>query len=99
MVDVLRGELIKRENLRETQIDRNFLKRKYSLNLNKKICNGCGLCAEICPKEAIKKVSGSIVDGRLVKKPKIDFDIDSCILCGECAVLCPLCALVMEVDG
>jgi 4Fe-4S ferredoxin len=98
VADVLRGKLIKRENRRETKIERSFLTRNYSLNLNKKICNGCGLCAEICPKEAIKELPGSIVEGRLVKKPKIEFEIKSCILCGECAVLCPLSALRMEVD-
>ena len=95
----MRGELIKRENQREIKIERSFLKRNYSLHLNKKLCNGCGLCAEICPKEAIEEVPESIVEGRLAKKPRIDFNIDSCILCGECAVLCPLSALRMEVDG
>ena len=95
----MRGELIKRENRREIQIERNFLTRTYSLYLNKRLCNGCGLCAEICPKEAIEKVSALIAEGRLVKKARIDFDIDSCILCGECAVLCPLNAIRMEVDG
>jgi 4Fe-4S ferredoxin len=99
VVDVLRGELIKRENRKEIKIERSFLTRNYSLHLNKKLCNGCGLCAEICPKEAIKELPASIVEGRLAKKPKIDFDTNSCILCGECAVLCPLSALRMEVDG
>jgi 4Fe-4S ferredoxin len=95
----LRGDLIKLENQREIRIERNFLKRKYSLHLNKKLCNGCGLCAEICPKEAIKELPASVVEGQLVKKPKIQINIDSCILCGECAVLCPLNALRMKVDG
>jgi ferredoxin len=48
---------------------------------------------------AIKERQPSVAGGRLIKKPTIDFDIDSCILCGECAVLCPLNALKMEVDG
>jgi 4Fe-4S ferredoxin len=99
VADVLRGKLTKRENLREIRIERNFLTRNYSLHLFKKLCNGCGLCAEICPKEAIDKIPASIVEGRLTKRPKINFDINSCILCGECAVLCPLNALRMEVDG
>jgi 4Fe-4S ferredoxin len=99
VVDVLRGEIIKHENRKEIKIERSFLTRNYSLHLNKKLCNGCGLCAEICPKEAIKELPASIVEGRLAKKPKIDFDTNSCILCGECAVLCPLSALRMEVDG
>ncbi|UCD26925.1 MAG: 4Fe-4S binding protein [Candidatus Bathyarchaeota archaeon] len=94
----MRGELSKRENRRELEIERGFLTRNYSLHLNKRLCNGCGLCAEICPKEAIGELSASIVEGRLAKKPKIEFDINSCILCGECAVLCPLNALKMKVD-
>jgi 4Fe-4S ferredoxin len=99
VVEILRGKLVKSENQRETKIERVFLFRNYSLHLNKKLCNGCGLCAETCPKEAIEKHPGSIVEGRLAKKPRIAFDINSCILCGECAVLCPLSALRMEVDG
>jgi ferredoxin len=77
VVDVLRGELIKRENRKEIKIERSFLTRNYSLHLNKKLCNGCGLCAEICPKEAIKELPASIVEGRLAKKPKIDFDTNA----------------------
>jgi 4Fe-4S ferredoxin len=98
-VDILRGETIKQEKRREIQVKRNFLTRSYLIHLDKKLCVGCGICAEICPKEAIDERPHSVVGGRLRKKPTIDFDIDSCILCGECAVLCPLNALRMEVDG
>ncbi|HII85828.1 TPA: 4Fe-4S binding protein [Candidatus Bathyarchaeota archaeon] len=73
--------------------------RKYILRLNKDLCIGCGICAEICPKEAIKEQPPSIYNGRLKKKPKIDIDIGSCIFCGECVVLCPYNALTMTVDG
>jgi 4Fe-4S ferredoxin len=98
-VDNLRGNPIKYEDLNEIRIEREFLTRKYLLHLNKNLCNGCGLCGEICPKEAIKEQPPLVFAGHLKKKPSIDFDIDSCILCGECAVLCPLNALDMEVDG
>jgi len=57
------------------------------------------VCAENCPKEAIKWDSPVVVAGRLVRKPKIDFDVDACILCGECATVCPIDALRMEIDG
>jgi 4Fe-4S ferredoxin len=95
----LRGNTIKYENLNEIRIERKFLTKKYLLRLSKNLCNGCGLCSEICPKEAIKVQPPLVVDGHIKKWPKIDFDIDSCILCGECAVLCPLNALYMEIDG
>jgi 4Fe-4S ferredoxin len=95
----MRGKIIKTENRKELTLKRNFLKRNYVLSLKKSLCNGCGLCATICPKEAIKIVPAETDEGRLIKKPAIAFDSNSCILCGECAVLCPLNALRMEVDG
>jgi 4Fe-4S ferredoxin len=95
----LRGSLTKYENLEEVRIEREFLTRNYVLRLNKNLCNGCGVCSEICPEEAIKTQPPLVVDGYLKKKPTIDIDIESCILCGECAVLCPLNALEMKVDG
>ena len=97
-VRVLRGQLKKQEARKETKIERNDLSRYYSLTLNKEVCNGCGVCAEICPKDAIKEAPATIEQGILVKKPAITFDIDNCILCGECAVLCPLNALTMRID-
>jgi len=95
----MRGNIIKTENRKELTLKRSFLERNYVLSLNKSLCSGCGLCAEVCPKEAINVVPAEIAEGRLIKKPAIAFDLSSCILCGECAVLCPLNALRMEVDG
>ncbi len=95
----MRGKIKKIETHEELRLERNFLRRNYVLSLNKCLCNGCGLCAKICPKEAINLIPAEIVEGRLIKKPMIAFDLNSCILCGECAVLCPLNALRMKVDG
>jgi 4Fe-4S ferredoxin len=98
-VELLRGELVKKEKRKEIKIKRSFLKRNYVICLNKELCDGCGICVEICPKEAILDIPAKIVEGHLIKKPRIDFDIEKCILCGECVVLCPLNALSMGVDG
>ena len=95
----MRGETVKKEKRKEISLSRNFLTRKYLLRLDKELCTGCGICAQICPKEAIEEHPPSVVNGRLKKKPTIDIDAKSCIFCGECVVLCPYKALKMEVDG
>lgn len=95
----MRGKIVKTENQKEITLKRGFLKRNYRLILDKNLCNGCGLCAEICPKEAVKVNPAEITEDHLVTKPTIDFEVNSCNLCGECAVLCPLNALRMEIDG
>ena len=95
----MRGRAIKEENREEVRIERKFLSRHYLLRLNKNLCNGCGICSEVCPHEAIKWLPATVHEGHLIQKPTIELDADSCVLCGECAVLCPLNALSMEVDG
>jgi 4Fe-4S ferredoxin len=95
----MRGRSIKQENLKEIVIERRYLTTDYLLRLNKNLCNGCGICSEVCPKEAIKEIPPSVYEGHLLEKPTIDIDEDSCILCGECAVLCPLNALSIKVNG
>ena len=94
----MRGKLRKQENRKETKIERDNLSRYYCITLNKDLCNGCGVCAQICPKEAIKENPARIEKGVLVQKPTINFETDKCNLCGECTVLCPLKALTMKID-
>ncbi len=95
----LRGQAIKKENLLEIKVERKLLTKNYLLRLNKNLCNGCGVCFEVCPHEAIKELPPTIFKGHLIEKPAIDIDESACVMCGECAVLCPLSALSMEVDG
>ncbi len=52
-------------------------------------CNGCGLCAEVCP---IKNVF--IGDDNLAK-----YDPQKCIGCGECVFVCPANAWSKKREG
>ncbi len=75
-----------------------MLKRYDALILNRDFCNGCGLCIEICPKNAITLKPAVAKEGSLVRLPTLDIDEGKCILCGICAVICPLNALEAWVD-
>ncbi len=96
-----RGQIIKSESKDEITMERRLLIRKYQLVLFKDNCIGCGICADMCPKEAIMYFSAEFKSGRRVSdRPRIDFEPDKCVLCGECVVSCPMNdALVMTVDG
>ena len=52
------------------------------MEVDKKICIGCGTCVNICPVEAIKMVSG-----------KAEIDKKICINCGSCKNVCPVEAI------
>ena len=45
-------------------------------------CISCGICAEICPKDAIT-----------LKRGSIDVDLNKCMLCEKCAIHCPVDAI------
>ncbi|MDI6735184.1 MAG: NADH-quinone oxidoreductase subunit I [bacterium] len=57
-------------------------------------CVGCCLCAQMCPSNAIKIVTG---EGKDYNKEVISFEIDiaRCLFCGLCVEACPKNALSM----
>ncbi|MFH1799661.1 MAG: 4Fe-4S binding protein [Candidatus Omnitrophota bacterium] len=46
------------------------------IKIEGKLCNGCGICKEICPVDGIK-----IIDGKAVAN-------EQCIDCGTCIASC-----------
>ncbi|HPF44943.1 MAG TPA: 4Fe-4S binding protein [Syntrophomonadaceae bacterium] len=47
----------------------------------KEKCSSCGLCADVCPVEAISQIGPYLIDRQL------------CIMCGECLNECPCMAI------
>jgi ferredoxin len=96
-----RGEIVKSETKGQVTMERRLLVRRYQLVWYRDNCVGCGICADMCPKEAIRYLGAEFKAGRRVSdRPRIDFDPDKCVLCGECVVSCPMNdALVMTVNG
>ena len=58
------------------------MNNEYFDNKEKKYCNGCGLCAQICPQKAIKMIE----DAEGFVYPQIDDK--KCINCGLCRKIC-----------
>jgi len=58
-----------------------FIEIRMPIECNEELCEGCGICAQVCPGEAIT----------LRGHPEIDYD--RCIQCFCCVELCPQGAL------
>lgn len=93
------GDISKQESASEIRLDRRMLGKHDEIILRRDLCNGCGVCVELCPKEAASMKPAVTENGRLVHFPVVDIDETACIMCGLCTVFCPLGALEARVDG
>ena len=71
------------------QQHRGWAKSRWQPEVDANVCDGCGVCAEKCPWQAIE-MSG--VDD----KPIAAIDPDKCWGCGSCALWCQPEAIVMR---
>ena len=63
-----------------------YLRGVSSLQLDREICIGCGLCTQVCPHAVFSIAAG---------KAQIDA-LDRCMECGACARNCPVTALAVK---
>jgi len=92
-------KILKNENPQELIIKMALHAKNYSLTLDKKKCTGCGICMEICPKEAIKVTRTPKTKGEKAKKPTVAINEQVCHYCGICEAVCLFGALNLKIDG
>jgi 4Fe-4S ferredoxin len=73
--------------------------KRYSLTLNKNKCTGCGICTEICPREAITVTKVLKAEGKKAKPPTVTINEEKCNYCGMCEAICPFGALTVRING
>jgi|Deesub1362B_J571_1020462.scaffolds.fasta_scaffold02111_4 heterodisulfide reductase subunit A len=67
-------------------------------------CDGCGLCAEVCPAERPSHYFGELYKEKAIYRPpwraipsSFVIDGDYCTWCGECVKVCPTEAIDLEM--
>ncbi|HII00849.1 TPA: 4Fe-4S dicluster domain-containing protein [Methanosarcinaceae archaeon] len=69
-----------------------------NLDYDYKRCNGCGICVEICPTDALELGPiHEIATG--LDAPAVMMDLDKCTFCRMCSNLCPVHAITFEAVG
>jgi len=92
-------KVLKTETENELKVEMILHAKRYSLTLDKARCTGCGICKEICPREAIEIRKVPKADGETAKPPTIDVSEEKCHYCGMCEPICPFGALAVMVNG
>ena len=64
-------------------------KTKHVLNIEKRLCKGCGICVAFCPKSVLELEEGKVK----IAHPH------ACIECGQCEMRCPDFAIYLDQGG
>ena len=83
-----------------TIMEQRLLKQISHLRLDGDKCVGCGICSEVCPKEAVTLgMVGAVVRGAAEGQTPVVVDPAKCSYCGVCTIMCPFNALSLEING
>lgn len=93
-----RGTTQKATTAHEIVLERAMITRHYVMTWNLDRCVGCQIGPLVCPKEAVIHLTGQVVDGRMVTRPSVDIDPETCVMCGMCEAMCPTNAITMLIN-
>ena len=91
-------KLLKKEDTNKLVVERILHAKNYRLILDKNKCKGCGICEQICPREAIETIIQPKNQGEKAKQPLLNINEKKCNYCGMCDAICPFGALTVEID-
>jgi len=63
-----------------------YLPGVVTLELDREVCIGCGICPAVCPHRILEMQGGKAVI----------VDLDRCMECGACALNCPVKAIRVD---
>ena len=92
-------KLLKTDTDKMQLIERVLHAKRYALTVDKELCMGCGICVEICPREAIEIRKPPKAEGGKAGRPTIEIDEQKCHYCGICDPICPFGAIEVKIDG
>ncbi|MHA1733184.1 MAG: 4Fe-4S dicluster domain-containing protein [Promethearchaeota archaeon] len=84
------------------ETEMRFLNKKVGLRIDRSKCIGCGICTNVCPKDAMARGPvGAIMREGGNQEVTLALDLvpevitSRCVYCGTCASLCPTFAITI----
>jgi 2-oxoglutarate ferredoxin oxidoreductase subunit delta len=69
-------------------------KKEISIYIDEKLCKGCDICVELCPKDVFTISEQINQQGYYIPIPT---SIDVCTRCMLCELICPELAVILKI--
>jgi len=70
-------------------------KKEISIYIDEKLCKGCDICVELCPKDVFTISKQINQQGYYIPIPS---SIDVCTGCMLCELICPELAVILKIE-